>query len=101
MTTETIIEKKKQLGRELKEPGKFKVIICNDDVTPMDFVVAMLAAIFKYNESNAVELTLKVHNQGSAVAGVYPYEVAEQKGEDATNMARINGFPLVIKVEPE
>ena len=101
MTTETIIEKKKQLGRELKEPGKFKVIICNDDVTPMDFVVAMLAAIFKYNESDAVELTLKVHNQGSAVAGVFPYEVAEQKGEDATNMARINGFPLVIKVEPE
>jgi len=101
MTTETIIEKKKQLGRELKEPGKFKVIICNDDVTPMDFVIAMLAAIFKYNESDAVELTLKVHNQGSAVAGVFPYEVAEQKGEDATNMARINGFPLVIKVEPE
>jgi ATP-dependent Clp protease adaptor protein ClpS len=101
MTTETIIEKKKQIGRELKEPGKFKVIICNDDVTPMDFVIAMLAAIFKYNESDAVELTLKVHNQGSAVAGVFPYEVAEQKGEDATNMARINGFPLVIKVEPE
>ena len=101
MTTETIIEKKKQLGRELKEPGKFKVIVCNDDVTPMDFVIAMLAAIFKYNERDAVELTLKVHNQGSAVAGIYPHEVAEQKGEDATNMARINGFPLIIKVEPE
>jgi len=83
------------------EPGKFKVIIFNDDATPMDFVIALLMKIFRHSESAATELTMKVHNQGSAVAGVYVYEIAEQKGMEATNISRQNGFPLVIKVEPE
>jgi ATP-dependent Clp protease adaptor protein ClpS len=101
MTIETVIEKKKQTSRQLKEPGKFKVVLCNDDVTPMDFVIAMLINVFKYDDKAAMDLTLKVHHNGSAIAGVYPYEVAEQKSIDATNMARLNGFPLIIKVEPE
>jgi len=101
MTTETIIEKKKQTSREIKEPSKYKVIVCNDDVTPVDFVIAMLVSIFKLDERSAVDLTLKVHNQGSAIAGVYPHEIAEQKCLDATQMARLNGFPLIIKIEAE
>jgi len=101
MTIETVIEKKKQTSRLIKDPGKFKVILCNDDVTPMEFVVAMLMAVFRYNESDAVALTMQVHTQGSAVAGVYTHEVAEQKCIDATNMARLNSFPLIVKVEAE
>lgn len=101
MTTETIIEKKKQTNRNLKEPSKYKVIICNDDVTPVDFVVALLVSVFRYNQEEAYDITMKIHNQGSAVAGVYPHEIAEQKGIDGTNMARLNGFPLIIKVEAE
>lgn len=96
-----VIEKKKQTTRQIKEPGKFNVIVCNDEFTTVEFVVTMLMTIFKYNEDNAVKLTSTIHHKGSAVAGVYCYEIAEQKALDATNMARVNGFPLIIKVEPQ
>jgi ATP-dependent Clp protease adaptor protein ClpS len=103
MTTENVIEvvKKKQTTRQIKEPGKFKVVVCNDDVTPVDFVIAMLIQIFKFDEARAVKLTVQVHEQGSGVAGIFPFEIAEQKSIDATNMARVNNFPLITKVEPE
>lgn len=96
-----VIEKKKQTSKQLKEPGKFKVIVCNDDLTTVDFVVAMLMSVFKYDEKRAFDLTIVIHQKGSAVAGVFAYEIAEQKAVDATNMARLNGFPLITKVEPE
>lgn len=102
MSTDTsVIEKKKQSVKQPKEPGKYKVIVCNDDVTPVDFVVAMLMSVFRFDKPKAIELTLSVHEKGSAVAGIYSYEVAEQKGVDATNMARLNGYPLIIKIEAE
>lgn len=100
MTT-PVIEKRKQTVKQLKEPGKYKVIICNDNVTTIEFVVAMLMHVFKHSEQSAFDLTLSVHENGSAVAGIYSYEIAEQKVIDSTNMARINGFPLITKVEPE
>ena len=101
MSTDTVIEKKKVTVKKLQEPGRFKVIVCNDDVTPIDFVILMLITVFNYSEKDALELTLDVHNRGSAVAGVYSYEIAEQKGIDGTNMARSHGYPLIIKVEAE
>ena len=82
-------------------PGMYKVIVLNDDHTPMDFVIALLMHVFKHNEARAREITMQVHEQGAGVAGVYTYEVAEQKALDATNLARANGYPLIIKVEPE
>lgn len=100
MTTPTL-EKKKQTTRQLKEPNKFKVVVCNDDVTTMEFVVAMLMTVFRYDQEDAIELTSKIHHKGSAVAGVYSFEIAEQKALDGTNMARLNNYPLIIKVEPE
>jgi len=99
MTTDTIIEKK--TTRKVKEPSKYKVIVVNDDVTPVEFVVAMLVSVFNHNERQAINLTLAVHNKGSAVAGIYSFEIAEQKVLDATNMALINGYPLVVKMEAE
>jgi ATP-dependent Clp protease adaptor protein ClpS len=103
MTTENVIDivKKKQTTRQVKEPGKFKVVVCNDDVTPVDFVIAMLIKVFRFEEMQAVKLTVQVHEQGQGIAGVFPFEIAEQKAVDATNMARLNHFPLIIKVEPE
>ena len=101
MATDTIVEKKTRITDSLKEPGKFKVVVCNDDVTPVEFVISMLVAVFRHDEKSALELTLKIHNSGSAVAGTFSYEVAEQKALDATNLARANGYPLIIKVEPE
>jgi len=98
--TEKVVKKSKQSDK-LREPGKFKVIFCNDDVTPMEFVIALLMQIFRHNQDSAMEVTMKVHHTGSAVAGVYPFEIAEQKLADATTIARNNGYPLIIKVEPE
>lgn len=83
----------------IKEPLKFKVIVLNDDTTPMEFVVAMLVSIFKHNIDDAVKLTGKIHNEGSAVAGIYSFEIAEQKGIDATTSARQSGYPLQLKIE--
>lgn len=105
MTVDTIIEKKSKVvskkDEDLKMPGKFKVVVCNDDVTPVEFVVSMLMHVFRHDKSQALDLTLKIHHTGSAIAGIYSFEVAEQKTLDGTNMARANGFPLIIKVEPE
>lgn len=101
MAIDTVVEKQSKTTNKITEPSKYKVIVCNDDVTPIEFVVSMLIAVFRHTEKSALELTLSVHNSGSAVAGVYSYEVAEQKSIDATNLARANGYPLIIKVEQE
>ena len=84
-----------------KEPGKFKVVVLNDDTTPVEFVVAMFIQVFRHSQANALELTMQIHNNGSAVAGIYTHEIAEQKIADATNLARSNGFPLILKAEAE
>lgn len=100
MSTDTIIEKKTKTTNRVKEPSKYKVIVCNDDTTPVEFVILMLISVFRLNMDEATNLTLKVHHEGSAVAGIFSYEIAEQKTIDATNLARDNGYPLIIKVEP-
>ena len=102
MTTDSqVIEEKKTTNKVPKEPGKYKVLVLNDNTTPVDFVVAMLIAIFKHPQSDALDLTMKIHNEGKAVAGIYTFEIAEQKITDATNLARSNGFPLILKAEAE
>ena len=98
---DTATKQRETTKNRLKEPSKFKVMVLNDDYTPMDFVIALFVTVFKHNEAAAVDLTMKIHNEGSAVAGVYTYEVAEQKAIDATNLAREHGHPLQIKVEVE
>lgn len=95
------IKQRETTKNRIKEPSKYKVMILNDDYTPMDFVVSMFMEIFKHPEDVAVNLTLKIHNEGSAVAGIYTYEIAEQKGIDATNLARECGHPLQLKIEAE
>jgi ATP-dependent Clp protease adaptor protein ClpS len=84
---------------QLKEPELWDVIIYNDDKTPMDFVTGILEEIFHKNSKEAVQLMLNIHHNGSAVAGTYVYEIAEQKGFEATNVSRQNGYPLQIKLD--
>lgn len=86
---------------ELQPPKKWKVVFLNDDVTPMELVVELLTTIFKHSENAAKEITLEIHNTGSAVAGVYTFEIAEQKVVESTAIARNNGFPLRIQAEQE
>jgi ATP-dependent Clp protease adaptor protein ClpS len=99
--SDTAVKSRELVTTSIKPPGKYKVIVCNDDVTPMEFVIVMLMSVFKHSQDSATALTLKIHNEGSAVAGVYTYEIAEQKGIDATYLAREHGHPLIIKVEEE
>jgi ATP-dependent Clp protease adaptor protein ClpS len=99
MSTETQTQEKIVVA--LQPPRLWKVVILNDDYTPMELVIEILTSIFKQNKIQAKETTLEIHNQGSAVAGIYPYEIAEQKGLEATTLARANGSPLKIQVEAE
>ena len=73
----------------------------NDDVTSMEFVVTSLIEYFKYNPDTASVITQNIHEKGSAVVDVLPYELAEQKGIEVTLDARSQGFPLQVKVEAE
>lgn len=86
---------------EILSPGLYKVIIMNDDHTPMDFVIAVLMHVFKHSEPRAKEITMEIHHQGAGVAGVYSHEIAEQKGAEGTMLARQNGWPLVFRIEEE
>jgi ATP-dependent Clp protease adaptor protein ClpS len=85
---------------DLKEPPQYKVIYINDEVTTMEFVIETLVAIFDHSRETAQDLTRIIHEQGAGVVAVLPYEMAEQKGVEATQLARNNGFPLQIKLEP-
>ena len=97
MTTEVVIDEKIKV--EIKEPNKYKVIFLNDDATPMDFVIALLVEVFRHSEETAIEITNKIHEEGSGVVGEYTYEVAEQKALEATSVCKENNFPLRIRLE--
>jgi ATP-dependent Clp protease adaptor protein ClpS len=84
---------------KLTEPPLYKVIYMNDDTTTMDFVVRSLIDHFNYNVDTAAHITTSIHDEGSAVVAVLPYEIAEQKGIEVTLDARSEGFPLQVKVE--
>ena len=86
---------------EITEPKRYKVLFLNDDKTPMEFVIELLITVFKHSQETAEQITLTVHTEGSAIVGVYTYEIAEQKGVEATHLARQAGFPLQIKVDAE
>ncbi|MFU2359898.1 MAG: ATP-dependent Clp protease adaptor ClpS [Bacteroidales bacterium] len=85
---------------DLKEPRRYKVIIFNDDFTTMDFVVKVLTSVFFKSQPEAEVLMLDVHRKGSAVVGVYSYDVARSKVRKATAMARDEGFPLRLECKP-
>ena len=85
----------------IKEPSLFRVIYLNDNLTSMEFVVESLVEYFNYTPESAEQITIDIHQQGSAVVAVLPFEVAEQKGIEVTHLARSNNYPLQIKLEPE
>ena len=86
---------------DLREPRRFKVTIYNDDFTTMEFVVKVLTQVFFKSEAEAEALMLQVHHSEKAVVGIYSYDVATSMVRKATNMAREEGFPLRLTVEPE
>jgi ATP-dependent Clp protease adaptor protein ClpS len=99
MATETSQSNKQDVV--IKKPNMYKVVFNNDDATPMNFVIELLKAVFHHNDDRAAKTTLEIHENGKGIAGVYTFEVAEQKHNEATYIARSNGHPLNINLESE
>ena len=97
MDTEVEIKQTDKL--DISKPKKYSVILYNDDSTPMEFVIELLINVFLHTQSSAKDITLKVHEDGKGVAGVYYYEIAEQKIAESISMSRGAGFPLALDLE--
>ena len=85
---------------KLKRPSLYRVILLNDDYTPMEFVVEVLETFFTMNREQATQVMLAVHTQGKGVCGIYPQDIAETKASQVNQSARDNGHPLLCEVEP-
>ena len=86
---------------KLKKPSLYRVILLNDDYTPMEFVVRVLKSIFNKNQEEANKITAYIHENGKGVVGTYIFEVAEQKGIETTLLARQESYPLQVKVQKQ
>lgn len=83
----------------LKRPPLYRVILLNDDYTPMEFVVRVLEKVFGLDRSTATRIMLEVHTKGKGVCGVYTYEIAETKVAQVTGLAQQNQHPLLCTME--
>ena len=83
---------------KIREPKKYKVIMLNDDFTTMDFVVSILIDIFKKDPASAEQIMMFVHKNGKAVVGIYPYDIAVTKTDEALRRAKAAGFPFRMQV---
>lgn len=99
--TETNTITKPTVDTGLKLPSMYKVIYINDDATTMEFVVESLMSVFGHSMERSTEITIEIHNEGSAVVAIFPFELAEQKGLEVTIMARNQGYPLQVRVEED
>ncbi|MDQ6993625.1 MAG: ATP-dependent Clp protease adapter ClpS [Mariprofundus sp.] len=79
---------------QLQKPPMFRILMLNDDFTPMDFVIHVLISLFQKSEEVANQLMLQVHNQGSALCGIYSRDIAESKIRLVENASRTDGHPL-------
>lgn len=84
-----------------KKPSMYKVLMLNDDYTPMDFVVHVLQKFFKMPESEAMRIMLQVHQQGHGVCGIFSFEVAESKVHQVVDYARKHEHPLQCTLEKD
>ena len=94
----SVLEAKKA---KVKSPPMFKVLLLNDDYTPMEFVVHVLERFFQKSREEATRIMLHVHRRGVGVCGVYTYEVAETKVTQVMDLARQNQHPLQCTIEKE
>lgn len=93
----TVLETKPKI----KRPSLYKVIMLNDDFTPMEFVIHVLQLYFRKSQDEATQIMLHVHQRGVGVCGLYTYEVAETKASQVMDLARKNQHPLQLQLEKE
>jgi ATP-dependent Clp protease adaptor protein ClpS len=84
-----------------QRPKLWKVILLNDDYTPREFVVLVLKAVFRMNESEAYKVMITAHQKGACVIAVFTRDVADTKAREATDLGQQNGYPLYFTTEPE
>jgi ATP-dependent Clp protease adaptor protein ClpS len=84
---------------KLKRPSLYRVILLNDDYTPMEFVVKVLQKVFGLERNTATRIMLEVHTKGKGVCGVYTYEIAETKVAQVTGLAQQHQHPLLCTME--
>jgi ATP-dependent Clp protease adaptor protein ClpS len=89
------------VAERTKKPRRYKVVLHNDNFTPMEFVVMVLEKIFRRTKAEATRIMLTVHNEGAGIAGTYTREVAETKAASTVKLARSEGYPLLLTTEPE
>ncbi len=95
---QTIIKQREDVN--IGRPRKYSVVFHNDDFTTMDFVVKVLKEVFFKSEMEAVTIMMDVHKKGKGIVGSYSYDIALTKKDRATKMAREEGFPLRISIQP-
>ncbi len=96
---DTVVERRTRPETRTKKPAMYKVILLNDDYTPMEFVVEILKVVFNKQHAEATRIMLHVHQNGMGVAGVFPYEIAETKVRTVEELARQSEFPLKCVME--
>lgn len=83
----------------VKRPPMYRVILLNDDYTPMEFVVGILESVFNMERTTATRVMLEVHTKGKGVCGIFSYEIAETKVAQVTNIAQQQQHPLLCTME--
>ncbi len=96
---ETVILTETEGENDVGIPPMYKILLLNDDFTPMDFVVEVLRLFFSMSQEQAMQVMLKVHTEGAAVCGVYPSDIASTKVNQVIEFARSNQHPLRCVME--
>jgi len=84
---------------KLKPPKQYKVVLVNDDYTPMEFVVHILATFFSMDHAKATRVMMAVHTKGKGICGIFSYEIAETKVDQVNEYSKINQHPLMCTME--
>lgn len=84
---------------KLKPPKQYKVVLVNDDYTPMEFVVHILATFFAMDHAKATRVMMAVHTKGKGICGIFSYEIAETKVDQVNEYSKLNQHPLMCSME--
>ena len=101
MSQQTVLTPRTKTKPKVERPKLWKVILLNDDFTPREFVVLVLKAVFRMNESTAYRVMLTAHQRGACVIAVFTKDVADTKAKEATELGKSKGYPLYFTTEPE
>jgi ATP-dependent Clp protease adaptor protein ClpS len=99
--SQTVVKPRTRTRPKTDRPKLWKVILLNDDYTPREFVVQVLKAVFRMNESQAYRVMMTAHQRGACVIAVFTKDVADTKAKEATELGKSKGYPLFFTTEPE